>query len=78
MRAQLDLAQVRQEIDRRIQEKEEEFENTRWESKHRWEIHVVDSGGKKNNVFQPGRTMREPWTQCKRHWRLKLERRLRR
>merc|ERR1719334_398685 len=29
MRAQLDLAQVRQEIDRRIQEKEEEFENTR-------------------------------------------------
>jgi myosin heavy chain 6/7 len=30
MRAQLDLAQVRQEIDRRIQEKEEEFENTRW------------------------------------------------
>ena len=32
MRAQLDLAQVRQEIDRRIQEKEEEFENTRWES----------------------------------------------
>ena len=32
MRAQLDLAQVRQEIDRRIQEKEEEFENTRSES----------------------------------------------
>merc|ERR1719275_84036 len=29
LRAQLDLAQVRQEIDRRIQEKEEEFENTR-------------------------------------------------
>merc|ERR1712123_26572 len=29
MRAQLDLNQVRQEIDRRIQEKEEEFENTR-------------------------------------------------
>merc|ERR1712165_121181 len=29
MRAQLDLAQVRQEIDRKIQEKEEEFENTR-------------------------------------------------
>ena len=45
MRAQLDLAQVRQEIDRRIQEKEEEFENTRWESDcvkyvHRWKIHV--------------------------------------
>ena len=39
MRAQLDLAQVRQEIDRRIQEKEEEFENTRWES-DRWKIHV--------------------------------------
>lgn len=29
MRAQLELSQVRQEIDRRIQEKEEEFENTR-------------------------------------------------
>ena len=29
MRAQLELTQVRQEIDRRIQEKEEEFENTR-------------------------------------------------
>uniref|UniRef100_T1IQ65 Myosin heavy chain, muscle n=1 Tax=Strigamia maritima TaxID=126957 RepID=T1IQ65_STRMM len=29
LRAQLELSQVRQEIDRRIQEKEEEFENTR-------------------------------------------------
>merc|ERR1712038_1441645 len=29
LRAQLELGQVRQEIDRRIQEKEEEFENTR-------------------------------------------------
>merc|ERR1712186_200721 len=29
MRAQLELTQVRQEIDRRIQDKEEEFENTR-------------------------------------------------
>merc|ERR550532_1061897 len=29
MRAQLDLAQVRQDIDRKIQEKEEEFDNTR-------------------------------------------------
>ena len=29
MRAQLELSQIRQEIDRRIQEKEEEFENTR-------------------------------------------------
>jgi myosin heavy chain 6/7 len=29
MRAQLELTQVRQEIDRRMQEKEEEFENTR-------------------------------------------------
>ena len=45
MRAQLDLAQVRQEIDRRIQEKEEEFENTRLEADcidytfqdHRWQ-----------------------------------------
>jgi len=30
LRSQLELSQVRQEIDRRIQEKEEEFENTRW------------------------------------------------
>ena len=30
LRAQLELSQVRQEIDRRIQEKEEEFENTRY------------------------------------------------
>ena len=29
MRAQLELSQIRQEIDRRLQEKEEEFENTR-------------------------------------------------
>ena len=29
LRAQLELGQVRQEIDRKIQEKEEEFENTR-------------------------------------------------
>merc|ERR1712198_775323 len=29
LRGQLELSQVRQEIDRRIQEKEEEFENTR-------------------------------------------------
>merc|ERR1712086_935658 len=29
LRAQLELGQVRQEIDRRIQEKEEEFDNTR-------------------------------------------------
>merc|ERR1711920_1087131 len=29
LRAQLELGQVRQEIDRKIQEKEEEFDNTR-------------------------------------------------
>jgi len=29
LRAQLELSQVRQEIDRRVQEKEEEFDNTR-------------------------------------------------
>ena len=33
LRAQLELGQVRQEIDRKIQEKEEEFDNTRYESK---------------------------------------------
>ena len=30
LRAQLELGQVRQEIDRKIQEKEEEFDNTRY------------------------------------------------
>lgn len=30
LRSQLELSQVRQEIDRRIQEKEEEFDNTRY------------------------------------------------
>ena len=30
LRAQLELGQVRQEIDRRLAEKEEEFENTRF------------------------------------------------
>ena len=29
LRCQLELSQIRQEIDRRLQEKEEEFENTR-------------------------------------------------
>ena len=29
LRAQMDLAQAKQEIERRLQEKEEEFENTR-------------------------------------------------
>ena len=33
-RAQLELSQVRQEIDRRLHEKEEEFENTRLVSRH--------------------------------------------
>merc|ERR1711923_132833 len=32
LRAQLEVGQVRQEIDRRLQEKEEEFENTRYRS----------------------------------------------
>ena len=32
LRAQLELAQVKQEIDRRIAEKEEEFENTRFDA----------------------------------------------
>ena len=30
LRAQLELGQVKQEIDRKLQEKEEEFDNTRW------------------------------------------------
>ncbi len=41
LRAQMELGQVRQEIDRRIQEKEEEFNNTRWvfvKCRHSWKI----------------------------------------
>jgi len=34
LRAQLELGQVRQEIDRRIAEKEEEFNNTRYAFLH--------------------------------------------
>ena len=34
LRAQLELGQVRQEIDRRLAEKEEEFENTRFVQIH--------------------------------------------
>ena len=30
LRAQLELAQTKQEIDRKISEKEEEFDNCRW------------------------------------------------
>ena len=33
LRAQLELGQVRQEIDKKIKEKEEEFDNTRYESR---------------------------------------------
>ena len=31
LRAQLELATVKQEIDKKVGEKEEEFNNTRWE-----------------------------------------------
>ena len=39
LRAQLELGQVKQEIDRRVAEKEEEFNNTRYyEDRHFWMI----------------------------------------
>merc|ERR1740129_2289175 len=44
LRAQLELGQVRQEIDRKIQEEE---------------------------LTTPGKTIKEPWTQCKLHWKLR-------
>ena len=40
LRAQLELGQVKQEIDKKIQEKEEEFENTRYARCH--EVNVRD------------------------------------
>lgn len=40
VRVQLELAQVKADIDRRIHEKEEEFEVTRWENTHSVTKHV--------------------------------------
>jgi myosin heavy chain 6/7 len=46
LRAQLELTQVRQEIERRLAEKEEEFESTRYRAK---------GGGASSKIVQRGR-----------------------
>ncbi|XP_076373082.1 myosin-8-like [Tachypleus tridentatus] len=57
LRAQLELSQVRQEIDRMIQYKEEEFENTRFADQYQilvliQEILLVSASGLNNLVHQ--------------------------
>ena len=69
LRAQLELGQVKQEIDRRIAEKEEEFENSRLVSLLLVVVQIF---------FMLGKIMLEQWTRCKRVWNLSNEPRLRR
>ena len=67
LRAQLELGQVRQEIDRKIQEKEEEFDNTRY----RQFLGYCLTSNNSNTIIQfLGRTTREPWTHWVHPWRL--------
>merc|ERR1719209_1576637 len=79
LRGQLELSQVRQEIDRRIQEKEEEFENTRKnhqrcldsmqasleaEAKGRAEAMRMKKSSRTH-----ARTTSGAWTRCRLPWR---------
>ena len=67
VRAQLELGQVRQEIDRKIQEKEEEFDNTRYNQ-------IIGFIGCSLIRFCVlGKTTKEQWTQCRLHLKLKEE-----
>ena len=74
LRAQLELGQVRQEIDRKIQEKEEEFDNTRLVHKipkyTLCFLGLFNAGASLNYCFHiyfilSVRTMPVPWTPCK-------------
>ena len=56
LRAQLELGQVRQEIDRRLAEKEEEFENTR-------SVQILLKPTL--TYFLSARTTLEQWTPCR-------------
>ena len=80
LRAQLELGQVRQEIDRKIHEKEEEFDNTRY-------IHLLNPIMTLNKkriekdpisksicyFFTVGKIINGPWTLCKLLLKLNLE-----
>ena len=69
LRGQLELAQLKKEIDQRIQEKEEEFKNTRWA-----EMFIY-----KNLSFlcliTAVKTMTEPWILSMPPWKLNKMRR---
>ena len=58
VRAQLELSQIRQEIDRRIQEKEEEFENTRF-------VTLFYTDYCYSHHKMSGKTRLELWTACR-------------
>ena len=85
LRAQLELGQVRQEIDRKITEKVEEFDNTRYILKFyliiRFNLYIYD--WIKPDLLLTyiflfiGKTISVLWILCKPLWRLKLEPRLR-
>ena len=68
VRAQLELGQVRQEIDRKIQEKEEEFDNTRYPCNYQ-----LYTGLSLTLFCVLGKTTKEQWTQCRLHLKLKEE-----
>ncbi len=70
MRAQLELGQVRQEIDRKIQEKEEEFENTRFDKIYAIPCLTIYIFFLCPLSF-PERTTRGPWILCKHLLRLR-------
>ena len=62
LRAQLELGQVKQEIDRRIAEKEEEFNNTRYDEE--------DDSDHRFKHFISARTTAVPWSPSRPLWTL--------
>ena len=73
LRAALELGQTKQEIDRRIAEKEEEFNNTRY---LRYKIELAFDKAYLY-VYFVGRTTAVPWNPCRLPWRQSRRLRLR-
>ena len=65
LRAQLELAQTKQEIDRKISEKEEEFDNCRWVART---IELYDQMIIFTTFLFAVRTTPERWTRCRPAW----------
>ena len=61
LRAQLELAQTKQEIDRKISEKEEEFDNCRWVARTLLYYYYT-------SFLFAARTTPERWTRCRPAW----------